>query len=343
MRISTGLFTLLLSSAIFICGTARAMGAEDYDYENRVGKSLRTQILLDRANLSPGEIDGKWGKNARGAMQTFQQVLGLEITESPNESTISELQKLVGKQLFQSYQITNEDTAGPFIEHIPSDIEKQTSLTLLAYTSMMEMLGERFHCSPELLQNLNPESRFQEGDTIRVPNIPQDEELFLKYPRDAFQGADAPTNEQTTKSTSGDSRRVATIVVSKSKGSLNALDSNNKLLLYAPVTSGSEHDPLPLGEWKVNGVDRMPSFLYNPKLFWDANPAHSKAKIPPGPNNPVGVVWIDLSKEHYGLHGTPEPSNIGYTQSHGCVRLTNWDATFLARMVRPGVKVLFVE
>jgi lipoprotein-anchoring transpeptidase ErfK/SrfK len=111
--------------------------------------------------------------------------------------------------------------------------------------------------------------------------------------------------------------------------------------MHAPVTTGSEHDPLPIGQWKVNGVAWDPVFNYNPDLFWDANAAQSKTKIAAGPNNPVGVVWIDINKEHYGLHGTPEPSTIGRTESHGCIRLTNWDAARLARLVSPGTKVIF--
>jgi lipoprotein-anchoring transpeptidase ErfK/SrfK len=113
--------------------------------------------------------------------------------------------------------------------------------------------------------------------------------------------------------------------------------------MYAPVTTGSEHDPLPIGDWKVNGVEHDPKFHYNPALFWDAQATDAKATIPPGPNNPVGVVWIDISRPHYGLHGTPEPSKIGKTESHGCVRLTNWDALKLSSLVRPGTKVIFAE
>ncbi len=132
-----------------------------------------------------------------------------------------------------------------------------------------------------------------------------------------------------------------TVIVSKEKSTLTILDADGKVIFHAPVTSGSERDPLPLGEWKVTGTQKNPAFFYNPELFWDANPAHAKAKIPAGPNNPVGVVWIDITKEHYGLHGTPEPGRIGYAQSHGCVRLTNWDAQRVAAVVRPGTRVVF--
>jgi lipoprotein-anchoring transpeptidase ErfK/SrfK len=109
--------------------------------------------------------------------------------------------------------------------------------------------------------------------------------------------------------------------------------------MHAPVTTGSSKDPLPIGDWKVTGVAWNPTFNYNPDLFWDADPAHAKAKIPAGPNNPVGVVWVDINKPHFGLHGTPEPSTVGRTESHGCIRLTNWDATKLGQLVSPGTKV----
>jgi len=131
--------------------------------------------------------------------------------------------------------------------------------------------------------------------------------------------------------------------VSKQSSALTVTDGAGTVLMYAPVTSGSQHDPLPLGQWTVTGVSRNPTFHYNPDLFWDAEPSHAKATIPPGPNGPVGVVWIDISKPHYGIHGTPEPGSVGHTTSHGCVRLTNWDALRLAAMVGKGTKVEFVE
>jgi len=135
----------------------------------------------------------------------------------------------------------------------------------------------------------------------------------------------------------------AVVHVSKSFSTLWVTDGAGKTIMHAPVTSGSEHDPLPIGMWTVTAVSRNPTFNYNPDLFWDANPTHAKAKIPPGPNGPVGLVWIDISKEHYGLHGTPEPSQIGHTSSHGCVRLTNWDAARLAALVTKGTPVLFEQ
>jgi lipoprotein-anchoring transpeptidase ErfK/SrfK len=131
------------------------------------------------------------------------------------------------------------------------------------------------------------------------------------------------------------------VIVSKEASIATVYDAAGAVIFHAPVTSGSERDPLPIGTWTVTAVSKNPAFNYNPDLFWDADPSHAKAKIPPGPNGPVGVVWIDISKEHYGLHGTPEPGRIGYTSSHGCVRLTNWDAARLAALVRKGTPVVF--
>jgi lipoprotein-anchoring transpeptidase ErfK/SrfK len=133
------------------------------------------------------------------------------------------------------------------------------------------------------------------------------------------------------------------VVVSKKTSALTVYDGDEQIIFHAPVTSGSEHDSLPLGEWTVTSVLRNPTFSYNPALFWDADPANAKATIPAGPNNPVGVVWIDLNLPHYGIHGTPEPGRVGYSASHGCVRLTNWDAAKLAGLVTKGTRVVFEE
>ena len=203
---------------------------------------------------------------------------------------------------------------GPY-KPVPNDIVEQAKLPALGYSSLMEALGERFHVSPEVLKALNPGTSFAKaGQQAMVPNV-----------------MTMPPGE------------AARIVVSKSESSVRAYGADGKLLAFYVATIGSEHDPLPVGEWKIRGVARNPVFNYNPDLFWDAKPEHTKAKVKPGPNNPVGVVWIDLTKDHYGIHGTPEPSRIGHTTSHGCIRLTNWDAAELASMVKPGTPAILEE
>jgi lipoprotein-anchoring transpeptidase ErfK/SrfK len=193
---------------------------------------------------------------------------------------------------------------------------EKAALPALGYSNALELLGEKFHVSPKLLATLNPGKSFDRAGTeILVPNV----------------------------HTPKPGEKAAKIVVDKTSSTVQAWDAAGKEIAQYPATMGSEHDPLPIGNWKVNGVSKNPPFHYNPDLFWDAEASDEKTTIKPGPNNPVGVVWIDLSKPHYGIHGTPEPSTIGKTQSHGCIRLTNWDAEELATMVTPGIPAILQE
>jgi lipoprotein-anchoring transpeptidase ErfK/SrfK len=271
---------------------------------------LAAQVLVDRAGFSPGEIDGRGGANTDKAIDAYQRTTGARVDDlvvaSQEPPTIS-------------YTITSEDAATPLVRSIPRDMMAKARLKRLDYSSRLELLAERFHASPALLKRLNPRLRLGPGDRIVVPNV--------KVVSDA-EGKPLPD---------------VVVHVSKSVSTLWVTDGAGKTIMHAPVTSGSEHDPLPIGMWTVTAVARNPPFNYNPDLFWDADPKHAKARIAPGPNNPVGVVWVDIDKPHYGIHGTPEPSTIGRTESHGCVRLTNWDALRLAAIVGKGTKVEFIE
>ncbi|MEA2602476.1 MAG: hypothetical protein QOF89_3468 [Acidobacteriota bacterium] len=278
------------------------------------------QILLDRAGFSPGVMDGRWGSNSTKALAAFQAAHNLPSTGKVDPATWNALLSTAGNQVVVQYTITPDDLKGPFLP-IPEEMADKAKLPALGFSSPLEMMAERYHSTPDFLQRLNPGARFDAaGQALKVPNV-----RMVKQPE---KGQAPPEGTQ--------------IVVSKSDSTLT-VQGPQGVLFFAPITAGSEHDPLPLGEWKVRGIAFNPTFNYNPDLFWDAEPGDTKAKIPAGPNNPVGVVWIDISKEHYGIHGTPEPKMIGKSLSHGCVRLTNWDALTVAGLVKAGTPVLFRE
>jgi lipoprotein-anchoring transpeptidase ErfK/SrfK len=274
---------------------------------------LRAQVLLERAHFSSGEIDGAYGSNLRQAIVGYQKAHHLAPSGVVDAATWAVLEADKAPVL-TSYSLTAADLAGPY-RPVPADMAEKAKLPTLGYASLLEALGERFHASPSLLKTINPGKDFgRAGEQITVPNLPA---VTL--------------------------RKAARLMVDRSEGTLTLFDATGKTIAQFPASTGSEHDPLPVGLWKVNGVAPRPEYRYNPKLFWDAKPGDAKARIAPGPNNPVGLVWIALSKEHYGVHGTPEPALIGKTQSHGCIRLTNWDAVAVSRAVGPGVAVVLQE
>lgn len=304
---------------------------------NRVQVStiVKLQILLDRAGFSSGEIDGTAGTNVLKAISTFQDARGLPPAGRSDEAT---LQALASEELSEplvSYEISDKDAAGPFAEKIPEDVMEQAKLPHMGFTSILEALGEKFHCTPALLKKLNPDSQFHSGDTILAPNL-------FNLPDDARSQYSLNSKVRNKNSGAIGSRsRGATLMVTEKTSDVVLKNSNGEIIFYAPATVGSEHDRLPVGGWKVTVIHRNPVFSYNPELFWDADPENTKVRIAPGPNNPVGAVWIGLNAPSYGLHGTPEPGTIGHSESHGCIRMTNWDALRLASLIQPGTRVIF--
>ncbi|AEG48880.1 ErfK/YbiS/YcfS/YnhG family protein [Sphingobium chlorophenolicum L-1] len=301
----------------------------------RVEAVLRAQVALDRAGFSPGVLDGKEGMSFTTALKGFQQARGLPATGQYDEATARTLMGDRPQPATWLVKIPTGFAKGPFFA-VPKDLNDQAQLPALGYRNLLEKLAERFHTRPEVLLALNPpNTKVGAGATIRVPAI-------ANQPVARIEGDERGWGAMLASlGVAKDQPQADHIVVDKSDGVLRVYDAQNRLIAQFPATMGSQHDPLPIGTWEIKGLSRNPDFHYNPDLFWDASSSDQKAVLKPGPNGPVGVVWIDLSKPHYGIHGTPEPQTIGRAESHGCIRLTNWDAARLAQMVQSGVKAVF--
>jgi lipoprotein-anchoring transpeptidase ErfK/SrfK len=271
--------------------------------------AARLQILLDRAGASPGVVDGYSGDNMQKAIRGFEQVNKIPDDGLMDQMVWDTLQAM-GGDVIAAYTITGEDVSGLSAE-LPDDYAELAKLDQLGYTSVREKLAERFHMDEDFLAELNPGAQFITGETIFVAD---------------------PGTDQTAE--------IASLVAVKSQARLLAYDASQTLIAIYPVTIGSASTPSPTGSHTVNGVAIDPTYSYNPENFVQGTNTEPLT-LPPGPNGPVGDVWIDLSEPTYGIHGTPHPSKIDKTSSHGCVRMTNWDARELAHMVSQGVTVEF--
>ncbi|MET0362786.1 MAG: L,D-transpeptidase family protein [Sphingobium sp.] len=311
----------------------QASGAQAHFVEPPV---LKAQVVLDRLGFSPGVIDGKEGESFTRALAGFQEAHDLTETGRLDPATQKALAPWTKAPATRLVTIPAGFAKGPFVPELPSETSKQADFPALGYRSLVEALAERFHTTPEALVALNPKgTKVGAGRTIRVPDIADIDTAKL--------GKDERGWNRTLQllGVAPDQPQGAKVVVDKSDGVLRVLDEDDRLIAQFPATMGSEHDPLPIGRWKIQGISRNPDFHFNPKLFWDVSDSKEAAMLKPGPNGPVGVVWLDLSKPHYGIHGTGEPQTIGRAESHGCVRLTNWDAARLAQMLKLGVTAVF--
>jgi lipoprotein-anchoring transpeptidase ErfK/SrfK len=315
------LITLMLSMGSAVAGPGMSADAINMAEMPKAAKGLqpgivKAEVLLDRLHFSPGVIDGAGGDNFRKALAAFEVSQQLEGNGQLDQAVWAKLTDRSQDPVVVQYTLTDADVKGPFVPNIPPKMEDMAKLPNLGYRNSIERLAAKFHMDEKLLKSLNPGKTFSRaGESILVANLKSVDEQV----------------------------RAGKVEVDKRSKSVRAIGTNGELLATYPASIGSQEKPAPTGTYQVRKVVQKPTYHYNPDFKFKGVKTNKPFTIQPGPNNPVGSVWIDLSLDSYGIHGTSDPSKVSKAYSHGCIRLTNWDVEELAKLVKKGTPVQFID
>ncbi|MEO5577765.1 MAG: L,D-transpeptidase family protein [Sphingomicrobium sp.] len=302
------------------------------------GALFHAQVLMSAQGFSPGVIDGKAGQSFKLALRSFQEARGLPVNGVLDGPTRAALMS-ANRSSTVTVRLGPDDVRSQYVMPLPKDPEKQAELPFMGYRNMLEKVAERYHTTPDTVVALNgPDKLIGPGQTLRLPNVIPTSRDYTGVPGNG-------ASLLKLLNVDGQQPGGDYVVVDKSEGVLKVYDGepggdDGKLVAAFPVTMGSAKYPLPIGRWKATTYAYLPPFLYQPDLLQNAK-TDKDVTLPPGPNGPVGVAWLDLTKEHYGIHGTNEPQTIGRAESSGCIRMTNWDVVRLSRMLKPGFTAIF--
>lgn len=296
---------------------------------------LHAQVILDKLGFGPGVLNGEVNAATRAALRGFQDRVGIGRTGELDRPTLQAMHRYRAWRPTKTIALTPGMLAGPYSNPLPEDYAEMAAMETVPYRSPLEKLAEMFHTTPQVLVALNSrETPLAVGQEVVFPNA-------LPISRDYDVEDDAARRTLAYLNVGAKQPQADHVVVDESEGLLKVMDAQDRVLAQFSATMGSAQFPLPIGEWTINSVSFNPDWRFDPKLIAGTAPDAKVEIVPPGPNNPVGAIWMGLSKEHYGIHGTPEPEKIGQTESNGCIRLTNWDAARLALMVKPGTRAVF--
>ncbi len=341
MKSCSGILILLAVTATSL------MAATPKPKPQEVEQNTKLQIFLDHADFGPGKIDGRQGEFTKKALALYKQAKGLTDAAAPDPKApidVSQLDLSGIEPVFIEYSVTAEDLAN--VGELPATPVAESKVKRLPYATAAEAVAERFHCALSFLKELNPgkSQKWKAGDKLRVPHVKPFELNAVKEVQVGSAAATVVANElgedpKTDKSPSEAKGPPELSVHVSVKDEMLEVRANDKVVAAFPVTVGSQQTASPMGNWKVQAIAKMPNFRYDPKMLKEGERSSNFHILPPGPNNPVGVIWIALNKKGIGLHGTNDPDSIGRNASHGCIRLANWDIVKLAELVKPGVPV----